>query len=193
MSLCEKNIECKDCDSRGMCSSYANHMYKTGKTDGYHAAEVDYYKKTEKDRTDSYNAGHIIGFNEAIDVVVKAIELAKLNANDESVDWYFGMDNAAEIATKLKIERGCMRQEAELNSLEDGKMNNCQCGEQPRLIEYFIKGVANHKNYFVKCDACRIRTRSRKKKQAAINEWNECIRETQTNPYSIIFRKNKNS
>lgn len=50
-------------------------------------------------------------------------------------------------------------------------MNICVCGEQPRLIEYYIK--TNHKNYFVRCDTCKRRTRNRRLKQDAIDEWNE--------------------
>lgn len=53
------------------------------------------------------------------------------------------------------------------------KIQKCICGNEPILIGYFIKGVANRKNYFVKCQNCRIRTRSRKILYKAIEEWNE--------------------
>ena len=52
-------------------------------------------------------------------------------------------------------------------------MNLCKCGETPRLVSYFIKGVANKKNWFVKCDNCRARTRSRNRPMKAIEEWNK--------------------
>lgn len=53
------------------------------------------------------------------------------------------------------------------------ELQDCICASKPILREYFIKGVANHKNYFVKCEKCRIRTRSRKTPWKAIEEWNE--------------------
>lgn len=52
-------------------------------------------------------------------------------------------------------------------------MNICKCGSEPKLVEYYIKGSANHKNYFVKCESCKRRTRNRRLKQVAIDEWNE--------------------
>lgn len=52
-------------------------------------------------------------------------------------------------------------------------MNLCTCGNPPHLVSYFIKGVANKKNWFVKCDNCRIRTRNRNRPVKAIEEWNQ--------------------
>ena len=51
-------------------------------------------------------------------------------------------------------------------------VDNCDCGNKPIIREYYIKGIANRKNYFVKCEKCRIRTRNRKTKDKAIEEWN---------------------
>lgn len=55
------------------------------------------------------------------------------------------------------------------------ELNLCECGNQPRLINYFIKGTANRINFFVKCDTCQIRTRSRKHQKGAIDDWNNNI------------------
>lgn len=53
------------------------------------------------------------------------------------------------------------------------EIQNCNCGNSAKLIGYFIKGVANHKNFFVKCEKCKTRTRSRKIPSKAVEEWNE--------------------
>jgi hypothetical protein len=52
------------------------------------------------------------------------------------------------------------------------QLNICKCGSVPNLIWHYIKGVANHINYFVKCDNCKKRTRNRKKHSGAIEDWN---------------------
>lgn len=52
-------------------------------------------------------------------------------------------------------------------------INVCHCGNIPILVDFYIRGIANHKNYFVKCEACGERTRARKNIQGAITEWNE--------------------
>ena len=49
----------------------------------------------------------------------------------------------------------------------------CLCGNKPIVIGFYIKGVANHKNYFVKCENCKTRTRNRRTPLKAIEEWNE--------------------
>ena len=56
---------------------------------------------------------------------------------------------------------------------KDNELQKCECGNDPRLVMFYVKGVANLVNWFVKCDTCRIRTRRRNKPQKAINEWNE--------------------
>ena len=33
MSLCERNIDCLECQARGMCNSYALFKYKQGRAD----------------------------------------------------------------------------------------------------------------------------------------------------------------
>jgi len=53
------------------------------------------------------------------------------------------------------------------------ELNQCECGATPRLIQFFVKGMPNHINWFVKCDACRQRTRRRRKPEFAVTEWNE--------------------
>jgi len=45
------------------------------------------------------------------------------------------------------------------------------CNSVPMVKQYFIKGVANHINYFVECP-CGNRTRSRKSYYGAVSEWN---------------------
>lgn len=45
------------------------------------------------------------------------------------------------------------------------------CGSEAVIKKYFIKGVANHLNYFVACK-CEIRTRSRKNIDGATSDWN---------------------
>ena len=52
-------------------------------------------------------------------------------------------------------------------------VDSCLCGNEPIVIGFYIKGVANHKNYFVKCENCMLRTRNRKSPSKAIEEWNE--------------------
>lgn len=41
MSQCEKGIDCLECSSRGMCSSYANFKYQQGRIDA-----IDEFMKT---------------------------------------------------------------------------------------------------------------------------------------------------
>lgn len=53
------------------------------------------------------------------------------------------------------------------------EIKNCICGNDAKIREYYIKGVANKKNWFVRCEQCRIRTRSRNTPYKAIEEWNE--------------------
>lgn len=50
------------------------------------------------------------------------------------------------------------------------------CNSVPMVKQYFIKGVANHINYFVECP-CGNRTRSRKSYYGAVSEWNTRPRE----------------
>ena len=56
---------------------------------------------------------------------------------------------------------------------KDIPIDDCICGNKAKIISYYIKGVANHKNYFVKCEKCNTRTRRRKIPYKAIEEWNE--------------------
>jgi len=51
-------------------------------------------------------------------------------------------------------------------------LKTCQCSGRATIISYFVKGIANHKNYFAKCVICGIRTRSRKNREGAIEDWN---------------------
>ena len=48
----------------------------------------------------------------------------------------------------------------------------CLCGNEPIVIGFYIKGVANHKNYFVKCENCKTRTRNRRTPSKAIESPN---------------------
>ena len=55
MNLCEKGIDCLQCNSRGMCSSYADFKYQQG----YNKAIDDFRKKicekyTEEERKENY-------------------------------------------------------------------------------------------------------------------------------------------
>ena len=47
-----------------------------------------------------------------------------------------------------------------------------KCGGEAEVIDYFISGIANRINYFVRCPSCRFRTRNRRKRDGAISDWN---------------------
>ena len=51
-------------------------------------------------------------------------------------------------------------------------LNPCKCGKPPELVWHYIKGSANHINYFVRCKDCKIRTENRKRFQNAVIVWN---------------------
>ena len=53
------------------------------------------------------------------------------------------------------------------------ELNLCSCGNKPHIVGYFIKGVANKKNWFIKCDNCMTRTRHRNTPSKAVDEWNQ--------------------
>jgi len=53
-----------------------------------------------------------------------------------------------------------------------GDMAKCECGGTPVLIWHYIKGTANHVNYFARCGLCRARTRNRKLPSGAVEDWN---------------------
>lgn len=57
--------------------------------------------------------------------------------------------------------------------MSEEEILKCKCGNIATIREYYIKGVANKKNYFVKCSKCFNRTRSRNRKYKAIDEWNK--------------------
>ena len=57
-----------------------------------------------------------------------------------------------------------------MNKLE---INKCICGNNATIVGFFIKGVANKKNFFVRCEKCKTRTRNRRIPSKAIEEWNE--------------------
>jgi hypothetical protein len=59
------------------------------------------------------------------------------------------------------------------NPIVKFELNSCSCGNQPHIVWHWIKGVANHVNYFIKCDNCKIRTRDRKNFKGAVDDWNE--------------------
>lgn len=45
--------------------------------------------------------------------------------------------------------------------------------EKIKLVEFYIKGTANKKNYFIKCEECMQRTRRRNTPLKAFKEWGE--------------------
>ena len=47
------------------------------------------------------------------------------------------------------------------------------CSHEIRLVDFYIKGVANRKNYFIKCLKCNQRTRNRNTPLKAFKEWEE--------------------
>lgn len=53
------------------------------------------------------------------------------------------------------------------------EIQECICGNSASIRSYYIKGIANKKNFFVKCENCKTRTRSRKNPIKAIEEWND--------------------
>jgi len=52
----------------------------------------------------------------------------------------------------------------------------CDCGSMPVILWHYMKGTANHLNYFVKCDNCKTRTRFRKNISGAMEDWNNNIK-----------------
>lgn len=56
-----------------------------------------------------------------------------------------------------------------------GDMKPCECGGQPVVIWHYIKGTANHINYFARCPLCKARTRYRKTTAGAVEDWNAGI------------------
>jgi len=56
-----------------------------------------------------------------------------------------------------------------------GINNRCKCGAEPNLIWHYIKGAANHVNYFCKCSNCKTRTRNRKNAKGAASDWKSRI------------------
>jgi hypothetical protein len=46
------------------------------------------------------------------------------------------------------------------------------CGGEAEIVPLFIKGVANHKNYFTQCHSCGFRLRNRKLVDGAEQDWN---------------------
>jgi hypothetical protein len=56
----------------------------------------------------------------------------------------------------------------------DKILNQCRCGQCPPVYGHYIKGTANHINYFTKC-SCGIRTRNRRTVDGTIDDWNNEI------------------
>ena len=60
-----------------------------------------------------------------------------------------------------------------------GVLNKCsKCGNEPNIIWHYMKGTANRKHYFVRCNNCLNRTMDRKNIEGAVEEWNNKV----TNP-----------
>jgi len=59
-------------------------------------------------------------------------------------------------------------------STKDEKLIKCpECGGDAEVISYFITGIANRKNFFVRCQPNRcVRTRNYNKRCKAISAWN---------------------
>lgn len=51
-------------------------------------------------------------------------------------------------------------------------MNQCKCGQSPVIVWHYVKGTANHINYFAQCQFCKSRTRNRKRPEGALEDWN---------------------
>ena len=47
------------------------------------------------------------------------------------------------------------------------------CGVEPDLISHYISGIANRVHYFVRCPVCKTRTKDRRKRENAIDEWTD--------------------
>ena len=57
-------------------------------------------------------------------------------------------------------------------------MKTCPiCGGEAEVVAFYIKGVANRLNYFVRCKQRCKRTQSYRRKEKAIAAWNEKGRE----------------
>ena len=52
------------------------------------------------------------------------------------------------------------------------------CGGEAEVVAFYIQGIANRLNYFVRCkqNGCK-RTRSYRRKERAVSAWNEMERE----------------
>jgi hypothetical protein len=60
--------------------------------------------------------------------------------------------------------------------IDTDELNVCKCGcTKPHIVWYYISGIANHINYFAKCENCKTRTRDRDNIQGAIKDWNNKI------------------
>lgn len=48
----------------------------------------------------------------------------------------------------------------------------CECGGTVDIVWFYIKGVANRKNYYTKCCSCDKKTIKRRRMENAIMDWN---------------------
>ena len=88
------------------------------------------------------------------------LKIKMINVNSENKEYDYAYNSGISDAIKV-LDEYCY------------KLKLCTtCGKEPKLIDYYIKGTANHKNYFVKCE-CGKRTRNRKRIIGAVTEWNE--------------------
>ena len=46
------------------------------------------------------------------------------------------------------------------------------CGGEAKIVDWYISGVANHKNYFVMCKVCGRNSKNRNALNKAVSEWN---------------------
>ena len=60
MNMCEKGIDCLQCNSRGMCSSYANFKYQQGYNDAIELIKEELIKDKRIGRSSLYAISEII-------------------------------------------------------------------------------------------------------------------------------------
>ena len=101
----------------------------------------------------------------------------KCNEIKEKIDSISGLDDDFVFEILCKIENqldliNIYADEDKLNGtcFKKSKQTDCK-HENLKLVEFYIKGVANRKNYFVKCESCMQRTRNRNTPLKAITEF----------------------
>lgn len=89
MNLCEKNIDCLECQTRGMCNSYAMFKYNQGRAEAIDEC-IKLIGENIKSIVGTYNkdtpltdrASYRVAKNELIEELVKQLEQLKEQNNE---------------------------------------------------------------------------------------------------------------